>query len=595
MGANLLRIINKFRNLKIKNKLLILMFALILFVSFSSMFALQISYNIYDEQLINQSSVILNLYSTNIESELRKMEALTFSILSDQKVQSYLKNIYAENKSYERTVAISAFSQRLMAEAQAESYIASMGFIDNEGTAYGVGRHTKLFDDSEKNKLVSAAREKKGGITWLKSSGEDNIIVAARDIRALENMESLAVLFIRIDLNNLINRYVSMESKYKSNLLILSDNRIIYDNTDDLNFDINEFLKSRVRSYYVDNINDEKYLIYYGTSKYTDWTYVNILPYDNIFQNITRMRTTMIVVFILVLAATTLIGTRFANGITKPITVLSSKMEKVRDGNFDLSPMNNENIFSNDEIGWLNNDFNVMINRINTLINENYVKQLLIKETELKALQSQINPHFLYNTLASINALAKMHGQDKISAMVKSLGNLLRSAVKNKEIVISIREEIGLLNDYITIQKIRYGERLDFSLEADEELLENSILKLTLQPIVENSITHGLENLTGTCRISVTAKQFQDLIRIEVTDNGPGIDEDVLEKLKNMELESKGFGIGLSNIDKRIKLIFGEKYGIQFKSRLDKGTTVCIELPVVKNIGPDANSQNMLI
>jgi len=115
--------------MRIKNKLLLLMFSLILFVSFYSMFALQISYRIYDEQLINQSSVILNLYSTNIESELRKMEALSFSILSDQKVQSYLKNIYAEDKPYERTIAVSSFTQRLMAEAQTESYISSMGLL----------------------------------------------------------------------------------------------------------------------------------------------------------------------------------------------------------------------------------------------------------------------------------------------------------------------------------------------------------------------------------------------------------------------------------------------------------------------------------
>ena len=405
----------------------------------------------------------------------------------------------------------------------------------------------------------------------MKSTGEDNIIIAARDMRATENMESLAVLFIRIDLDNLINRYISMESNYKSNLLIVSDNMIIYDNMDDLDFDIKEFLKNRVHSYYIENINNKKYLIYYGTSMYTDWTYVNILPYDNIFQSITKMRTTMIIVLILVLIVTTFFSTRFANSITKPIITLSNKMGKVRDGNFDISPSDNNNVYYNDEIGQLDYDFNVMVNRINALINENYVKQLLIKETELKALQSQINPHFLYNTLASINGLAKMNGQSKISTMVKSLSNLLRCAIKNKEIVITIKEEIDLLNDYITIQKIRYGERLNFSFTiADEQILDCSILKLSLQPIVENSIAYGLENLTGECKISVRVNRFDDLIRIDVTDNGPGMSEEVLNKLRNMKHESKEFGIGLKNIDKRIKLIFGEGYGLTFDSQLKK-------------------------
>jgi two-component system sensor histidine kinase YesM len=467
-----------------------------LIISFSSFFALQISYNVYDEQLINQSSVILNLYSTNIESELRKMEALTFSILSDQKVQSYLKHINSKNESYERIVAINSFTQKLMTEAQNESYISSMGFVDNEGNEFGVGRNTKVMADSEKEQLVLASRAQKGVIIWMKSSNEDNIIIAARDMRATENMESLAVLFIRIDLENLINRYISMESKYKSNLLILSDNNIIYDHDEGLNFDIESFLENRVYSYYIENINDEKYLIYYGTSMYTDWTYVNILPYSNIFHMITKMRTTMIIVLILLLVITTFIGTRFANGITKPITILSNKMEKVRNGDFDIPTLENQAIYTNDEIGQLDHDFNVMINRINELINENYVKQLLIKETELKTLQSQIRPHFLYNTLASINGLAKMNGQDRISAMVKSLSNLLRCSIKNKEIVITIGEELKLLNAYITIQKIRYGERLNFSIDVDESFLEYSTIKLTLQPIVENSITYGLENLT---------------------------------------------------------------------------------------------------
>ena len=578
------KLLAHYRNLKIKNKLFLILFMLILSVSILSLSALQISYNIYDEQLINQSSVILNLYSTNIETELRKIEKLSFSILSDSKVQSYLKAINAENASYERMKAMNSITQKLMTESQSESYISSISFIDNGGNEYGVGRNTALLEDTKKNEVINDAKDKKGGILWLESSDQGNHIIAAREIRATENMDTLAVLVIRLDLKNLIDRSPSMESRYKSNLLVMSGDRTIYSNDINSGFDKNIFIKSRIHSYYVENINNKKFLIYYGTSSYTNWTYVNILPYENIFQGIATMRSTMIAAYILIFIGIVFIGMKFSNGITKPIISLSNKMKRVEQGDFDITVVNAELNKSGDEIGQLDYDFTIMVNKINTLITENYVKQLLIKETELKALQAQINPHFLYNTLASINGLAKMNGQDKISAMVKSLGNLLRCSVRNNEIVITIREELSLLNDYVTIQKIRYGDRLDFDIDVEEGVLEYSILKLTLQPIVENSINYGLENLTGVCRIKVKVCKYPEFIRISVSDNGPGMSEETLKKLKSMEIESKGFGIGLKNINERIKLIFGEQFGLSFESQLNEGTIVSIQLPNKLNI-----------
>lgn len=578
----MLKLTEYYKNLKIKNKLFLILFILILCVSLLGLFALQISYNIYDEHLINQSSVILNLYSTNIESELRKIEQMTFGILSDQKVQAYLKIIKDKDKdeTFERITAINDLMQKLMAEAQSEIYISSIGVVDNEGNEYGVGRYTIMMGAKERNRIIAKAKEKKGGISWLESSNEDNHVIAVREIRAKENMETLAVLFIRINLTNLINNHLSMESKYKPNLLILSEEgKLIYSSNRELNFDIDKFIKNRVHSRYIENINDKKFLIYYGTSEYTDWTYIHILPYDNIFKEIIAMRTIMVIAYILVFIGIAFVGIRFANSITNPIISLSNKMKRVEQGNFDVALIDTD-LTNNggDEIRQLEYDFAIMVNKINTLIKENYVKQLLIKETELKMLQAQINPHFLYNTLAIINGLARMNGQHKISAVVKSLGNLFR-AIMNKETVITIGEELSLLNDYITIQKIRYGDRLDFDMNVEEGLEEYPILKLTLQPIVENSIKYGLENLMGVCKIRLEAKKYPEYIRITVSDNGPGMSKDMLEKLRSNEIESKGLGIGLKNIDERIKLIFGEQFGLSFESVLGEGTTVHIKLP----------------
>jgi two-component system sensor histidine kinase YesM len=567
-----------YKRLQIKKKLFLILFILILTVSILSLFALQISYRIYDEELINQSSVILNLYSTKIESVLRKLEQMTFSILSDSRIQEDLKKIKTDTSSYERYTVIDRFLQRLMTEATNENYISSIGFIDTSGYEYVVGRNTVVLEESRKNRIIAEARDNNGRIIWVEPSDDDNRIVAAREIRSIENMESLAILIIRIDLEKLISSNYSMESKYQSNLVILSADKTVFTNSS-LDFDKTKLIMPEHESYSVKTLHDKKFLIHYGTSDYTNWTYVNLLPYENIFQGILTMRTIMITACILLSIGVIFLGMKFADGITRPISSLSRKMKKVEQGDFNIPAEDLEADSNRDEIGQLEHNFAIMVNKINTLINENYIKQLLVKETELKALQSQINPHFLYNTLASIHGLAKMNGQEKISTMVKSLGNLLRSSVKNNQIVTSIDEELHLLEDYITIQKLRYGDRLDFCIEMDDGLKSGSILKLTLQPIVENSINYGLESLTGVCSIHVKGYGEPELIRISITDNGPGMDEETLDKLRNRKLDSKGLGIGLKNIDERIKLFFGEQYGLDFESKLNEGTTVNITLP----------------
>ncbi|NMA65055.1 MAG: sensor histidine kinase [Clostridiaceae bacterium] len=578
----MLKILKFYKAQKIKNKLFLILFTLLFSVSFLSFISIQISYSIYDSQLVSQSSVILNLFSTNIEIELKKIENMTFSILSDPKVQSYLNIIKTEGSSYEKYKATDDFIQRLMSESQNENYISSISFLDLNNNEYIVGRSAVILDDNRKKEVIERAKAKNGGIVWIEPSIDDNCIIAAREIRATGTMESLATLVVRLDPDKLIDRHLGAESKYESNILILSDNKLVFSNEKSIGLDDVKTINSNIRSYQVQTINDKKFLINYGMSSYTDWTYINILPYDNIFQGIAAMRLIMVAAFVLILLVVSFMGIKFADGITKPIIALTQKMKKAEQGDFRSSNLESISNDYTDEIGQLEHDFSIMVDKINTLINENYVKQLLIKETELKALQAQINPHFLYNTLASINGIARMNGQKQISAMVKALGNLLRSAMKNNETVITLDEELSLLNDYVTIQKIRYGARLVFGVEADDELKEYIIPKLTLQPIVENSINYGLESLTEECCINVKTIMHPEYFSIAIEDNGPGMSEETLEKFRKKILVPKGTGIGLKNIDERIKLIFGENYGLFIESNLNKGTRVNIHLPYVK-------------
>src|SRR5690606_4633677 len=178
--------------------------------------------------------------------------------------------------------------------------------------------------------------------------------------------------------------------------------------------------------------------------------------------------------------------------ITRPIESLNAKMKIVQKGNFDLASVSGDEQFPMDETGQMHRNFRIMISRINDLINENYRKQLAMKESEYKALQAQINPHFLYNTLESINWQAKIGGQKQISQMVEALAYLMRSSINQKEPLVRLAEEKTFILHYITIQKLRFEERLDFRMDIPEDLESCVVPKLVLQPIVENAIQYAL-------------------------------------------------------------------------------------------------------
>jgi two-component system sensor histidine kinase YesM len=286
--------------------------------------------------------------------------------------------------------------------------------------------------------------------------------------------------------------------------------------------------------------------------------------------------TILLAVFTLII----LMGVRFALDLTRPLERLTKEIKLVESGNFNLPRDYRQGPERRDEIGAIQHDFEIMTGKIDELIRENYIKQLVIKDTQMKALQAQINPHFLYNTLESINWMAKVNGQADISLMAESLGNLLRGALKAKENTVSVGEELTLLQNYINIQKIRYEERLDFRMLVDDELKKYRIPPLTLQPIVENAIVYSLEKMNDVCLITVQFVTCDGNIKVFIKDNGPGIEPELLGRINSGEFKPRGFGIGLKNINERLKLVFGDEYGISVHSIQGTGTMVELLIPM---------------
>jgi Predicted signal transduction protein with a C-terminal ATPase domain len=590
----------KYTNLSLKKKFFIFNFIIVALVCAVSQLAIKSALNIYDNILYDQAAQVLNLSTSMIESEFKRIDGISLNIVSDQKVQQYVAQIKYGNDAYDNYVAKTEMINKLFTYVASEKAISSVHFLDTEGNQYYDGNYLLRLTDDAKDIIKRKALYYSGNSIIIGPIDNDPSVISAREIRAVQgfSLDSMGTIVMRVDMQRLVNKYLSSLPKKDFDFLVFSDNSPIYisNKANSKDMPLSSLLNSSkdgMKSIYSQlalkftgsdgyifySINNKKFFIAYTKSSYTGWTYINAIPYDSIFTKVSDMSNALTAVFVTIFLITLLLSLYFAGNITRPLENLTRKMKKVEEGNFELQE-ETQSVQRIDEIGQLNNDFDIMICKINSLIKEDYTKQIILKDAQYKALQSQINPHFLYNTLDSINWMAKLSHENNISLMVESLGNLLRSTISNKEYIISLGQEIEILNYYINIQKIRFEDRLDFRMEIDGRYDNVKIPKLILQPIVENSINYGLENMMGTCIIRLFAYENEGAFEVVIEDNGPGIDEDILQKIEKGQVPPKGLGVGLKNIDDRIRIIFGENHGICINSKNGQGTSVHICIPI---------------
>lgn len=275
-----------------------------------------------------------------------------------------------------------------------------------------------------------------------------------------------------------------------------------------------------------------------------------------------------------------------SNWITKPIIQLSKIMRKNKSRKFVTTETKLKRV---DEIGILYNEYDKMMQDMDTFVRERYQNRILTLDSQMKALEAQINSHFLYNTLESINSIAEIEEVESIAVMTKSLGDMFRYSIKTESELVRTEEELQHVDNYMAIQLIRYEDKINYYKEIDEQILTGKILKLLLQPLVENALYHGLENKKGKGSITIKGYSIQDSVCFEIIDDGVGMSAvQVLElqKLLNQPPEFSGLGhrskqsIGLKNVHSRIALYYGPEYGLTFESGQNTGTKVKLTLPL---------------
>lgn len=309
------------------------------------------------------------------------------------------------------------------------------------------------------------------------------------------------------------------------------------------------------------------------------WTLAGATYANELFPNQSGMFISFFGIGIIFVILAAFLSELLAGQLTKPIRLLQEQMKQVEEGNFQ-APVT---ITGKDEIADLGKSYNTMIQKIDQLMHQTVAEQEQKRKSELKALQAQINPHFLYNTLDSIIWMAEAGNTDEVVEMTSALANLFRTSISKGDEIIPIQVEIDNITSYLTIQKMRYQDKLTYHIDVDDNIKKYKILKVVLQPLVENAILHGVKSKTTNGLIEIGAFETEDAVVFTVTDHGEGMTE---EQLKNIfapkkNTVSRGSGIGVNNVNERIKLYFGEQYGLQFFSRYGEGTTVHVVIPKV--------------
>lgn len=328
--------------------------------------------------------------------------------------------------------------------------------------------------------------------------------------------------------------------------------------------------------------NQTEHMVIYDSSDLYGFKMINVVPVTALTGESSKIRnfTTFIIISGVMLSYCA--AYLLSDYITRPLRKLRRLMKQVEKGDLEVSFDSRYR----DEVGHLGGSFNQMLERIKRLIHEVYEKQEKVQEAEMKAIQAQFTPHFLYNALDSINWMARIHKIETISKIAVSLGSLLRFSIRRGNTVIPIHEDIEQIRNYLTIQEIRYRDKITIQLELDETILDLCMPKLLIQPLVENAIIHGLETKPGQGHLLITGQRIGERVQFVVEDNGTGIAPDELHRIQQgtyAPLNGSSTGIGLHNLMRRLQLHFGYAYSLRIDSVPDKGTRVCLSIPVISD------------
>ncbi len=564
----------------IRNKIFLFYACTILiFLSLVAYILYSLFFNTLKEHQINYSIELANKTQYNLEFFLNSVNNTAALISKNSSILDELSSMDGLNKTDINTILENTVS--------AHEYLKGIYIIGQNGTVYvsdwGVNSEALIESFQDFMDLDSPDEVFKDSYTYkYHSSLSARTLTYTKHIYDYKNNVDYGLLIIAINYD-ILRELITTTSVTLENKMLVVDTHGETLFTFPFNAYLDEVIfkhpeiLSQNKLRFTDKVFGAESIIVSDTVKYSDWKIVSIHPLNNILADIQKLFVEMLKMMGIFSIITALFAYAFSYSITKPIMILSSNMKEVEKGNLSV----NVKVKNNDELGELTTVFNKMVRRINQLISKTKENEKQKSEMEFKILQAQINPHFLYNTLDSIRWMAALQNAPVISTMVSSIINLLKYNFSRKDTLVSLSEEIESVKNYIAIQKFRYGDMFDIKYDIPDTILEYKTIKFIMQPIVENAIFHGFENIEHIGLIEISAYVKKDFVYISITDNGAGMTEEELQNITNRKPSNKKYlEIGIKNVDDRIKFYCGEACGLSLKSIKNKGTTATFKLPV---------------
>ena len=417
----------------------------------------------------------------------------------------------------------------------------------------------------------------------INSTEGENLILLTRKVIDINTNQITGMLLVTLSAEE-FNNILKYDLPFNNEIIS------IYNSTGDLILSTNE---GEVKSNYFDKVNfnssepsidyiyeDVPYVICSNPINTPNWVVINKIPKKDAFKLDDLYIIFFITNILFFLISSIILYLFFTKRIFNPIQYLINNMSS---NSIEKNLKKNFQYDKDDEIGKLVNSYNNMKGRINSLININYKNQIEQKELELRQLQNQINPHFIYNTLESIHMMAEINDDLETSTMAEYFGSIIRYSMNRKINTVKLKQEMEIIDNYIYLQKIRFDQLFTIENIIPGELLNCEIIKMIIQPLIENAIYHGLSECDSNGKIIIQGHHIDDNLLITISDNGAGIDDEKLKDLNDYinDKNNKFNSIALRNINRRLKLNYGEAFGLEIFSVYGKGTSTVLTLPYI--------------
>ncbi|MGN0365914.1 MAG: sensor histidine kinase [Suilimivivens sp.] len=562
---------------------------LICFLMYGGLFILSVSLLI--GKYINADlDFFLTEISVNLAERYEYMEDMIYEIRNSDVLMEYLKG---QRNAEERVMIENEFSDAVDISNSKNQRTEGMPlvekvylFCDNRDFVSSFYYSMTMSEIEQSDRFVTniwemyqKTRRGKSGFTTSYYEYESSLYMACPIMDDM--METCGTIIFETN-RNTIRKTMDEAGNYNEAFWILysEDGKCLEENDNDVQ--LSDFVERNRNciSPYTQEIHNKQYRLYHQELGFNMWILVGI-PEDHAYKILADSLIFYVIMLFVVLVIGLLSFAVFTCKITKPVGEVTEKLKRVQEGDFETKLPD----YSNKEFYEISNGFNTMTTEINHLIKEVYEKQLLLKELELKFLQSQLNPHFTFNVLNAIALQAKLDGNEKISRTISTFSQLIQAKIyRSDREEVQIKKELEYVKYYLEIQKFRYGERLSYVIDMDEKLMDHYIQKLSIQLIVENAVVHGLEPKMSNGNVSIRGFEEEGTIKIEIADDGVGFDADgeVELPLKEIVDNQEHNQVGLNNLNAILQLRYGKDYGLSIYSQKGRGTKVTICIPYLR-------------